>query len=107
MIEDDQKRTEKFGKKTGTHDKRKHPRKNCGLKVNLKSGAINDLKRARDISLGGIFIETDEEFTVGQEISLSIPFTNQDHYIQVTGKVVRIEKGGVGIQFDVHSIDIE
>lgn len=88
-------------------EKRQHPRKPLRLSVQVTGGPLAGSKLARDISLGGMFLETAEEMTPGQEIQLSIPFTNQDRQIKINGKVVRITGDGVGVQFDIYSIDIE
>ena len=53
-----------------------------------------------DISAGGLFIETHTIFFVGQHISLTFPLPGYQHYINVTGIVVRTTGRGIGIMFD-------
>jgi|GEM_PF-2144318 len=88
-------------------EKRQHPRKPLRLNVSVTRGDVSGTSMARDISLGGLFLETMEEMAPGQVLQLSIPFTNQDRQIKVKGKVVRMTEDGVGIEFDIYSIDIE
>ncbi|ABW66693.1 type IV pilus assembly PilZ [Desulfosudis oleivorans Hxd3] len=88
-------------------DKRQHPRKPLRLNVSVTRGEVSGTSMARDISLGGLFLETIEEMAPGQVLQLSIPFTNQDRQIKVKGKVVRMTEDGVGVEFDIYSIDIE
>ncbi len=53
-----------------------------------------------DISAGGLFIETNAIFSVGQQISLTFPLPGYQSYIKVTGIVVRTTGRGVGVMFD-------
>lgn len=87
--------------------KRRHPRKSFRLCVKMSHGRTTGEHRARDISLGGIFVETSEKLAPGQEVELSLPFANQDRRIKMKGKVARIADDGVGVQFDIYAIDIE
>lgn len=54
----------------------------------------------QDISAGGVFIETSAMFTVGQTLSLTIPLPGHQHFITVTGEVVRATGHGIGVRFD-------
>jgi Tfp pilus assembly protein PilZ len=53
-----------------------------------------------DVSAGGVFIETQAVFVVGQTLSLTFPMPGHQHYISVTGRVVRVDGHGIGVQFD-------
>jgi Tfp pilus assembly protein PilZ len=53
-----------------------------------------------DISAGGVFIETRGVFTVGESLSLTFPMPGHQHFITVTGRVVRVNGHGIGVQFD-------
>ncbi len=88
-------------------EKRQHERRPVKLTVKLTCGQISGEKSARDISLGGIFVETADEIAPGQELQLAIPFSNNERYIRMKGTVARITDDGIGVQFDVYSIDIE
>ncbi|HEV8676153.1 MAG TPA: PilZ domain-containing protein [Methylomirabilota bacterium] len=60
---------------------------------------------ARDVSTTGLFFETDEPYTVGESVSLSLvlerPYSAVPVRLQGTGRVVRVEqrgrKTGIGV----------
>jgi hypothetical protein len=52
-----------------------------------------------DLSSGGCFIETDEEFAIGQEASVRMRRSKDAKTITVRGRIARIEPKGIGIQF--------
>lgn len=54
----------------------------------------------QDISAGGVFIETHALFTVGQPLTLTFPMPGHQHFITVTGEVVRATGHGIGVKFD-------
>jgi Tfp pilus assembly protein PilZ len=86
--------------------KRHHPRKNFRLSVTMAHGQKSGEHHARDISLGGIFVETREKLALGQKVQITLPFANQNRQIKMNGKVVRVTDEGVGVQFDIFDIDI-
>ncbi len=88
-------------------NRRRHPRKKCDMSINYLSDGMVGEERVRDISISGIFIETTEKFHVGQIITISIPFSNQDRKIKIKGRVVRLAVDGIGIEFDKNFFDIE
>ena len=53
----------------------------------------------KDISSGGIFIQTDEVFHVGQIVTLDIPFSNRNQSIKVPAEIVRVDSEGIGLRF--------
>ncbi len=52
-----------------------------------------------DISHSGLFLETFEEYPIGEECLLSIPLSNQEQNVKVRGRVARVADNGVGIEF--------
>jgi len=54
---------------------------------------------SQDISSGGMFIETDESFHMGQLIALTIPFPNGQKDIMVQAEIVRADTRGIGVEF--------
>jgi Tfp pilus assembly protein PilZ len=54
----------------------------------------------QDISAGGVFIETQAVFAVGQALTLTFPLPGHQHFITVTGRVVRVDGHGIGVKFD-------
>jgi Tfp pilus assembly protein PilZ len=53
----------------------------------------------KDISSGGVFIQTNEVFHLGQMVTLDIPFSNGDQSIQVPAEIVRVDTEGIGLKF--------
>ena len=53
----------------------------------------------KDISNGGIFIQTSDMFQLGQLVTLDIPFSNGKESIQVPAEIVRINPDGIGLRF--------
>ena len=54
---------------------------------------------SRDISSGGMFIKTEESFSVGQVMTLTIPFPNQQKQIKIPAEIVRRTSDGIGVEF--------
>ena len=54
----------------------------------------------QDISAGGIFIETQIHFVLGQSLAITLPLPGHQHFIQVTGEVVRQTPHGIGVRFN-------
>ncbi len=53
----------------------------------------------KDISNGGIFVETSEMFRLGQLVTLNIPFSHGEESIKVPAEVVRVNPDGIGLKF--------
>ncbi len=53
-----------------------------------------------DLSETGAFLETFEEYPIGEEVTLTIPLLNQEQHVKVKGRVARIAENGIGIEFD-------
>jgi Tfp pilus assembly protein PilZ len=79
---------------------REYPRVPCNLTLDLAADgrAINCF--AVDISAGGMFVESCEPFTMGQEVSICFSLTEDHLALKLKGRVVRLEHGGVGIKFE-------
>jgi len=54
-----------------------------------------------DISSDGVFIKTTRQFSVGQEVAMTITFPSTGENRMVTGEIVRVSPEGVGINFKV------
>lgn len=80
-------------------EKRKHPRMPCSAAIEYAMQDQTYRNLSRDISTSGIFIETWEPFSIGDELTLTIPISNAQESIKVEGKVVRTEKRGMGVEF--------
>ncbi len=80
-------------------EKRNHHRMPCSAAIEF---AIQDQihrNLSRDISESGVFIETWDSFPVGEEVTLTVPLSNNPEGVKVAGKVVRADNKGIGIKF--------
>jgi len=85
-------------------ERRKYPR----IKLITKVAHIREDKfhyfYSRDLSAGGIFLETDHPYPVGTELGLEFPLPEVSERIRVKGKVVRVvetsEQYKGGIKFE-------
>ena len=54
---------------------------------------------SQDISAGGMFIATEDTFSVGQMITIEIPLSNKGKSLKVPAQIVRIKPEGIGVEF--------
>ncbi len=59
------------------------------------SGYINN------ISSEGVFIETSDNLPLDADITLTFALPNSQGHIKVSGKIIRKEKNGIGVAFDL------
>ena len=79
---------------------RKHPRKPSFISVECSSNELHFTDFIQDISNGGVFIQTDGSFFIGQQISLAFSFPTKKKDITVGGEVARIDPKGIGVKFN-------
>lgn len=53
----------------------------------------------KNISQGGIYIQTQERFVVGQEVVVAVPFGEANEDVKRNGKIVWQDRSGIAIQF--------
>ncbi len=70
---------------------------NCAVSIETDKLSFKSV-RSRDISLNGIFVETNEKLPVGHECTLTIILDNSIN-IDIQGKVTRAASDGLGITF--------
>lgn len=58
--------------------------------------------RIQNISSSGVFIKTDQELPVGEEIAVSFTFPDSGNQVRATGKVVRTTDTGMGVEIQVY-----
>lgn len=80
-------------------DQRKHKRKPYLISVSYNSGSSEYKDFILDISPGGAFIETNEDFFIGQELAMELNFKNHDQTLTLTACVVWQSSNGVGVKF--------
>ena len=54
----------------------------------------------QDLSKGGVFIETREPLNIGETISLTFTTPNPQSHFKMSGKIVRSDNKGVGVEFN-------
>lgn len=90
-----------YGENSLAEDRRKHARKTCSISLSYKAGD-NPYKESAiiDISAGGVFIRTDEDLSIGQQIILNVKYLSVQEPFTVMGKVVSKKREGVGVRFE-------
>jgi Tfp pilus assembly protein PilZ len=80
---------------------RKHARKALVAVVDYatQDQAYRDF--IKNISAGGVFIETAVPVSVGEELSLTFALPYHQAHIKITGEVVRISPQGIAVEFKV------
>ena len=63
-------------------------------------GVINFIYFIQNISNDGVFIQTDGNFHIGQQIIMNFSLLKVEKDITVSGKVVRVDSRGIGMKFD-------
>lgn len=100
--------------KSASEEKRKHPRAPIRTEITcyktpdeIQRGTGMIIFFSRDISVGGIFIDTSISLDIRSTIYLKFQLPNSPRNIIAQGKVVRINKGdtpeqmnGIGIEFE-------
>jgi uncharacterized protein (TIGR02266 family) len=86
----------------GGNDRRGHARVSIAVAVDLKSGHNFYSVRTRDISTGGLFVETDAALAIGTQLVLDLKF--MDKQMRVDCEVVwALTDGdktvGIGLRF--------
>jgi hypothetical protein len=78
---------------------RQHTRKPWVIPIEYATGdqAFKDV--LKDISKGGVFIETNKSFTVGQTITMKLKLPNSRKLIQAAGEIIRSNSQGIGVKF--------
>jgi len=99
MPEDEQKTLLKELKEKPFEGRRKHKRKSFIMAVDYSTQDHIYKDFIQDISAGGVFIQTNMPFTVGQVVSLTFPLPNYQKHIKVIGEVVRTSQLGIGVKF--------
>jgi Tfp pilus assembly protein PilZ len=83
----------------GHPDPRKHPRKLCLKSVFFNCGDQSYAGLIKNISRGGVFIETADKFFFGQSIELVIPNSRIDGGKPIPGWIVHLSESGIGVTF--------
>ena len=87
-------------------DRRQHPRKPCSIPVTLASWRVFT-ELIKNISAGGVFVETSEPFSTGEAVSLMFSIPNHEEQVKITGRIAWRTPGGVGVEFTGGSKDLK
>lgn len=83
------------------NEKRKYPRRSTLIDITY----LSDQRRifedfVRNISAGGLFIETNLLSELGQKLTMTFSHPGSGDPIKVLGKVIRVDSGGIGVKFN-------
>lgn len=88
-------------------DQREHSRKPCSTLVTFATRDRVFKSLIANIGGGGVFIETPEALSIGQEITLIFSSSGNQGPVKITGKVVWRVPRGIGVKFATASSDLE
>ncbi len=79
---------------------REYPRIPFSIPVEHTSNGVNFIYFIQNISNDGVFIQTDDNFHIYQQIIMSFSLPKVEKDITVSGKVFRVDSRGIGVKFD-------
>lgn len=94
-----QKRPEAYRDPGATPRKPDQPRKPSSLIVNFSAGNRFYTDHIEDINPKGLFIGTQEDFKVGDELALAFSHPKFPDIFRVYGDIIYITEDGIGVQF--------
>jgi len=100
MSEDEQKNLFEYLNEKQIKKMRKNERMECLITVDYAVKGRAYKNYIQDISTEGVFVETRGNFSVDDEILLTISYSNEERPFKIAGKVVRISSKGVGVMFN-------
>jgi len=79
---------------------RENPRKQCLINTNYRIQDRNFKSYILDVSIGGVFIETNEGFPAGKDLLLKFSLPNRSQPFTLSGKIAWSSPKGFGVKFD-------
>jgi Tfp pilus assembly protein PilZ len=79
---------------------REKPRKSCLINANYSIQGNNFKSYILDISIGGVFIETNERVPVGENITLNFSLPSLPQPLTMSGKIAWSGPQGFGVKFE-------
>jgi len=89
----------------GLTDRRKHNRQAVDLSVSFNRMIQSGDGKIENLSAGGLFIRTHKDFKLGETIRMQFTLPSEENPLIATGKVIRKEVDGVGVEFDVSDFE--
>ena len=80
-------------------DRREYPRKPCSMRVTYTTQDLLGRDSVKDISVGGVHIDTKVPFPIGQQITLMLSPPDVAEEISIPGEVVWGPGQGIGVSF--------
>ena len=81
-------------------DKRLHPRTPLVVSITCEvNGGASVSGLSKDISIGGMFIESDAQLSFGTEVTIVLRLPNTKADVRLPGIVRWLKPGGFGVQF--------
>ena len=81
-------------------DHRKHVRKPSKIIVNFSIDNFPFTNFIQNISASGAYIETSLPFSTNKALSMTFILPGNEDAFQITGKIVRSDSTGIGVEFD-------
>ena len=83
------------------NEKRKYPRRSTLMEITYSSDQRRIFEDfVRNISAGGLFIETNLVTELGQKLTMTFSHPGSGDPIKVLGKIIRVDSGGIGVKFN-------
>ncbi|MGD9331648.1 MAG: PilZ domain-containing protein [Desulfobacterales bacterium] len=92
-------RFERGFRKMSNKDTRIYARKPCSEDTHFSANRELFQGTIKNVSEGGIYVQTRERFVVGQEVVVAGPFGKDQQDVKRYGKVVWTDAGGIAVQF--------
>jgi len=79
---------------------RENPRKPCLINANYRVQNKDFKSYILDISIGGVFIETNEKFAIGQKVEMNFGLPNYSKPFKLVGTISWSSSRGFGVKFN-------
>jgi Tfp pilus assembly protein PilZ len=79
---------------------RENPRKHCLINADYRIKGSSFRSYILDISIGGVFIETNDRFSVGESVILNFNLPDSPQPVSVPGKIAWSGPQGFGVKFE-------
>ena len=81
-------------------EKREHLRKDISIYGIFETTDSHFRASTKNLSMGGILIDPETHLSLHEDMYMTLVHRKFDHPVRTHGKVIRVDSGGVGIQFD-------
>ena len=87
--------------------KRAHERKPFPATVDYSNGSGSYREFIKDISSGGVYIETRRPHSVGERISMTFLLPEYEKRVKIQGVIARVDEQGIGVRFETTQVQKE